>query len=108
MKKNFYISGDWNIICDSCGKKMKASHAKHRWDGFIVCNSCYEYRHPQDYIKTKPDRIVVPFIRPYSNSYLDVNFAIETRTCTPMSKASMSELGVADCATVGTIINGYL
>ena len=30
---NYYISGEWNLICDVCGKKVKAGKAKQRWDG---------------------------------------------------------------------------
>lgn len=63
MKNTFY-SGDWNLICDSCGKKIKASEAKHRWDGLIVCSKDYETRHPQDFVKAKTDNIVVPYSRP--------------------------------------------
>ena len=50
---NYYKPGDWSVTCDSCGKKMKASHSKHRWDGFIVCNQCWEPRHSHDFIKVK-------------------------------------------------------
>lgn len=35
MSRNYYISGQWNVICDVCGKKIKAGKAKQRWDGFI-------------------------------------------------------------------------
>lgn len=29
----FYVPGSFNVICDSCGKKIKATEAKKRWDG---------------------------------------------------------------------------
>lgn len=64
MSKNYYISGEWNVICDSCSKKIKSKDAKERWDGFIVCPNCFEYRHPQDYVKARQDKITVPFVRP--------------------------------------------
>ena len=64
MAKNYFISGDWNLICDSCGKKVKASEAKQRWDGFIVCPDDYETRHPQDFVKARTDKITVLFTRP--------------------------------------------
>ena len=38
----YYIPGSWNVICDSCGKKIKASEAKQRWDGLIVCPEDFE------------------------------------------------------------------
>ena len=62
--KNYFVSGDWNLICDSCGKKIKAHDAKQRWDGFLVCPSCYETRHSQDFVRARQDKISVPFTRP--------------------------------------------
>ena len=64
MKKNYYIPHEWNIVCDVCSKKIKASDAKQRWDGLIVCPSDFEYRHEQDYVKARTDKITVPFTRP--------------------------------------------
>lgn len=64
MTKNYYISGEFNVICDVCSKKIKASDAKQRWDGLIVCPSDFEHRHPQDYVRAKTDKITVPFTRP--------------------------------------------
>jgi hypothetical protein len=64
MKKNHFISGEWNVTCDVCSKKIKAHEARQRWDGFIVCGDCYENRHPQDFVKAQTDKISVPFQRP--------------------------------------------
>lgn len=64
MAKNYYISGSHNFICDVCGFKHKATEAKLRWDGFIVCPDDYEMRHPQDFVLAKVDTITVPFSRP--------------------------------------------
>ena len=64
MPRNYYVSGGWNVICDSCGKKIKASEAKQRWDGLIVCPADFEMRQPQDFVKARADKITVPFTRP--------------------------------------------
>ena len=64
MAKNYFISGSWNIICDRCCKKIKAEATKIDWQGLIVCPNCYEQRHPQDFVRTKQDKISVPFSRP--------------------------------------------
>ncbi len=64
MAKNYFISGEWNLICDSCGKKIKAHEAKHRWDGLVVCPEDWEPRQPQDFVRAKTDKISVPFTRP--------------------------------------------
>lgn len=64
MSKNYFLSGQWNVICDVCSRKIKSGQAKQRWDGFIVCPDDFEYRHPQDFVKAKTDKITVPFTRP--------------------------------------------
>jgi len=64
MKKNHFISGEFNVTCDVCSKKIKAHEARQRWDGFIVCPDDYEPRHEQDFIRSKQDKITVPFSRP--------------------------------------------
>ena len=64
MTKNYYLSGEFNLTCDRCGKKIKAHQAKHEWTGFIVCGDCYETRQPQDFVKAKTDKLTVPFQRP--------------------------------------------
>ena len=64
MTKNYYVSGNWNVICEVCSKKIKASDAKQRWDGLIVCPSDFEHRHEQDYVRARVDKITVPSTRP--------------------------------------------
>ncbi len=64
MKKNHYISGEFNVVCDVCSKKIKAHEAKTDWRGFIVCEPCYEVRHPQDFVRARQDKITIPFSRP--------------------------------------------
>ena len=61
-----YVPGDWLSICDSCGRKFKASQLRKRWDGFMVCSEDWEARHPQDFLKSKPDNQTVPWTRPQS------------------------------------------
>ena len=76
MPKNYFISGGWNLICDSCAIKYKASKAKQRWDGFVVCPNCYEQRHPQDFVRSRQDKITVPYIRPPADIFISVNYPI--------------------------------
>lgn len=63
--KNHLILGDWNALCDSCGRKFKASSLKKRWDGLIVCKEDWEQRHPQDLLRVQREQISVPWSRPY-------------------------------------------
>lgn len=69
-----YKSGDWLVICDSCAKKLKASKTKERWDGFRVCSECWEPRHPVDFIRSRADKISVPFTRPPSDIFVSIPY----------------------------------
>lgn len=65
MAKNTYISGQYNVTCDVCSRKIKSGKARKRWDGFLVCaDTCWEQRHPQDFVRAKQDKIYVPDTRP--------------------------------------------
>lgn len=91
MSRNYYISGEWNLICDVCGKKIKAHKARHRWDGLVVCEKDYETRQPQDFVKARVDKITVPFLRPRPTDTF-------TFTCTLYTSQGRADMGVADCA----------
>jgi hypothetical protein len=74
--KNHLILGDWNALCDSCGRKFKASSLQKRWDGLIVCKEDWEQRHPQDLLRVQREQISVPWARPYpaEDTYLPWNY----------------------------------
>ena len=76
MSKNYYLSGEFNLTCDRCSKKIKAHEAKHEWTGFIVCGDCFENRHPQDFVKSRQDKITVPYIRPPTDTFIVVPYII--------------------------------
>jgi hypothetical protein len=90
-----YKPGDWNIHCDVCSKKIKASEAKHRWDGFIVCADDYEERHPLDFVRTVPDNIRVPFIRKQADDQFLVS------SCTIWTSSGYVGFGSVGCMVVG-------
>lgn len=62
--KDNLVLGDYNVICDACGMKFKAKELRKRWDGYMVCPSDFEQRHPQDLIRLRPERQAVPWARP--------------------------------------------
>lgn len=81
MTKNYYISGDHNVTCDVCSKKIKMSEAKLRWDGFLVCKDDYEMRHPQDFVRARQDKISVDNTRPIPpNTFILLNPIFESFT----------------------------
>jgi len=51
-----FVLGDHNVICDRTGMKVKASQTKKQWNNLIVRKESWEPRHPQDLIRSKPDR----------------------------------------------------
>ena len=55
--------GSHNVICDVCGLKYKNSDLKRRWDGAMVCNADWEPRHPQEFVRARPDAPQLPWTR---------------------------------------------
>jgi hypothetical protein len=98
----YYIPGSWNVICDSCGKKIKASEAKQRWDGLIVCPQDFEMRQPQDFVKARADKITVPFTRPRPADVFEY-------VCDLLTASGAADVCVADCARADdTFYIGYV
>ena len=111
MSKNRYVSGQWNVICDVCGKKIKAGEAKHRWDGFIVCPSDFEQRHSQDFVRARQDKISVPFTRPIPT----LIFTDNNPQCTLEGQQAIPSWAIPGCMVPGKysgnvnlyVIDGY-
>lgn len=61
---SYYKNGDFNAICDFCGKKFKASKLKKTWDGYMVCPRDWEPRQPQDFVRGVEDDSSTPFSKP--------------------------------------------
>jgi hypothetical protein len=55
-REGVYIPGDYFLLCDVCGFKIRRSEARKRWDNAMVCSKDYEERHPLDLIQPKADR----------------------------------------------------
>ena len=64
MSKPYAALGDYNVICDRTGFKLKASECKLEWNGFFVRNESWEPRQPMDLIRAFPDPQTVPIPRP--------------------------------------------
>jgi hypothetical protein len=70
-----YDKGDWKAICDSCGRELKASELRKRWDGFMVCAGDWEPRQPQDFVRGVADFQAPPFTRPEpADIFIPFNF----------------------------------
>ncbi len=91
MPTNYYVPGQWNAICDSCGFKKKSSQMRRRWDGLMVCaDTCWETDHPQKFLRVTEEEIAPPWTRPEPEpTYRSVCYIYES--------AAYADLGVADC-----------
>jgi hypothetical protein len=90
-RADYYKDGDYNAICDECGKKYKFSQLKKRWDGLFVCPREWEPRHPQDYLKGIRDNMSVPISRPEGALSFIAPFGI----------------GISPIISIGLLVNAY-
>ena len=74
---DYFKHGDYNVICDICGFKYKASETRLQWNNLLACSTCYEERHPQDFVRGIRDDQRVPIPRP------DTEPVFITRDITP-------------------------
>lgn len=90
MPKPMLKWGDWNAICDICGFRFKASELTKDWQGLMVCKQDYEMRHPQDFLRVRPDNPAVPWSRPEgADQFIFV--------CWIWGTSAYADLGEADC-----------
>lgn len=60
-----FTPGQHKKCCDQCGKVRLASQMRKQWNNLIVCaDTCFEERHPQDFVRGVPDSQRVPDPRP--------------------------------------------
>lgn len=64
--------GDHNALCDRCQSKFWASDLKEEWTGLMVCESCHDPRHPQEFLKGYEDKQNVSWSRPDSDADTNV------------------------------------
>jgi hypothetical protein len=62
--RNYLVLGDWNAVCDRCGFRHKASALRKEWTGLMVCDRCWEPKHPQLMIRVPEEHSSVPWSRP--------------------------------------------
>jgi len=70
-----YSKGNWNAICDVCGKQYKSTDLRKRWDNLWVCFRDYEERQPQDFVRGVADTQAVPWARPQgADTFVPINY----------------------------------
>ena len=75
--------GKWLVICERCARKRVSDEvAKEPWTNLMVCkDTCWEPRHPQEFIRAKPDPQGVPFTSPEATDR-ETNIDYDTTTGT--------------------------
>lgn len=63
-RADFYADGASNVICDQCGRKFKSYSLRQQWDGIWACKRCFDYRHPQEFLRGVPDDQAPDLSRP--------------------------------------------
>lgn len=100
-RADFLELGDWNAVCGQCGRKRKASTMRMLpagvpGAGFYVCfPEHWDARHPQEFVRSVPDDMSVPWAQPPVNSFVPV--------CTPNGISA-----VPGQIQPGCVIPGYL
>ncbi|SRR5260221_13925914 len=100
MKFTWWKSGSWNTLCDRCGFKFKAENLKLEWDGLMVCNDCWEIRHPQELIRPIQDQNKLPWTRPEATDVF-INPTALGPGCTVLNSQAVAGIAVAGCAIAG-------
>lgn len=101
MARNWFKSGEWNVWCMVCNRKIKSGEALKRWDGLIVCHEDFENRHPMDFLRTRQERITVPFSSPTSFDLFDGPNYPPYPFCTAPGSSGVAMYAVAGCARPG-------
>lgn len=72
-----YKHGDYNVICDKTGFKVKFSETRKEWNGLRVWKEVWEPRHPQDFVRGRVDKMSVYDPRPEGdNVFVDTDFIL--------------------------------
>lgn len=63
-RKNRFVMGDYNVISERSGQKLKRSECRFTWDGFLVGKDEWEEKQPQIDLRGRDEQIAVADSRP--------------------------------------------
>lgn len=99
-RADYFAEGDWNVSCDWCGKKRKASQCRKDWQGFLVCYpEHWRPREQQDFVGKPPAETPPPFTRPWSERPILV--------CTPNGQSAVPGDSIPGCVSPGYLHPAY-
>lgn len=88
-KADFWEPHTWNAVCSICGKKYKANDLERNWQGLYRCHECNEPRQPQDFVRSVPDVMSVPWAQKPLDSFV--------LTCSFNGSSAVPGYAVPDC-----------
>ncbi len=97
--------GSANAICDTCGFKYKLSELRLDWRGLMLCERCWEPRHPQEFLRGVPDKPSEGVENPRPDS-TPVFFAPVTTISTPTLPSSGVPVENTNLMTVNIAVSG--
>lgn len=100
MTKRGKWPGTWATICDRCGFRFPSDQLLKEWDNLMVCDECFETRHPQDFLRGVPDNPAPPWTRPEP----EATFII---VCDISTSSGYAGLGTAGCMQAGNTAFSY-
>lgn len=93
---DYLALGQWNAICDRCGRKFKSSCLRKDWQGLMLCDRDWEPRHPQDFVRQTPPERAPEWVRPEGED----TFVL---VCTPDGTTAIPDLAIPGCMLPGYI-----
>ena len=91
--------GDHWVDCQRCGFHVRESNARREWSGAVVCEGCFDFRHPQDFVRAGTDDTAAKgLVR--SESPDEFGTHEDTPFCPPNARAGIA---IAGCAIAGWI-----
>jgi hypothetical protein len=93
--------GDWNATCYECGRKKKASYLRKHWQGYYVCPEHWEPRQPQDFVRSVPDNMTVPWAQPQEDVFINPLCNLEGQSAVP-------DMAMPNCAIPGKYFSGLV
>ena len=99
--REWYKHGCYNAICNICALQYKSDELQKNWKEEMVCKSCYETRHPQDFLRVRGDTEAPPWVRPEGE---DVFISI----CYIWERSAYADLGTADCMLADNVTIPYI
>ena len=85
--------GSHKFICDRCRLEYGSERKRKEWNGLVVCDDCWEPRHPSDLYRQRQEDTSVPDPRPEPAAVFAAG-----PTCTIESRVAKADQGAADCA----------